>query len=310
MVDVIGVGANSVDYVYLLPQFPQPEGPASKLHIARHLISCGGQTATTLSTCAAMGLRTKYIGATGNDDNGRRIREELERRGVDIAHAPVRDATNPFAVILLDERRGERVVLWDRQPSLQLRPDEIDAAVIRQARLVHVDDVDEEAAIRAASLAREAGIPVTTDIERVTARTEELVATASVAIFAEHVLEQLTGERDTERALFAAHRIRLPADTTSHWVCVTLGARGAMMVDGRQLYHEPGFRVKVVDTTGAGDVFRGAFIVAVLRGDPSADVVRFANAAAAISCARMGAMGGIPTVAEVRKLLAGERTTI
>ena len=301
--DVVGIGANSVDYVYCLPRFPQPDGPAAKLRIGKHLITCGGQTATALCTCAALGLRTAYVGTIGNDPNGERIREELSRRGVGVEHTHVRDAINPFAVILLDER-GERVVLWERAPGLELRAAEVDPSLIRGARLVHVDDVDEEAAIRAARLASEAGIPVTSDIERVTPRTEELVAAVTIPIFAEHVPEALTGERDLERALRQIQQVRLKPDPTygkpdatyaGDLVCVTLGARGAMLLAGDRVYDEPAHRVAVVDTTGAGDVFRGAFIVALLRGDSPADILRFANAAAAVSCGRVGAMNGVPT---------------
>jgi len=305
MVDVVGVGANSVDYVYRLPQFPQPDSPAAKLRIAQHLVTCGGQTATALCTCAAMGLRTKYIGTIGNDPNGDRMRGELAGRGVDVEHVSVRDAINPFAVILLDER-GERVVLWQRVPGLELSPDALDPSLIRGARLLHVDDVDEEAAIEAARLGRQAGIPVTSDIERVTTRTEELVTSATVPIFAAHVPEALTGERDIERALRKLQKVRLKPDTTSleHLICVTMGARGAMLLAGDVVYHEPGRQVNAADTTGAGDVFRGAFIVALLRGDAPEDILRFANAAAAISCTRIGAIASVPTVEETMSLVA------
>ena len=339
MFDVVGVGANSVDYVYRLPVFPTPDSPTAKLRIARHAISCGGQTATTLCTCAAMGLRSRYVGATGSDDNGRLMRDELSRRGVDITHARVRDASNAFAVILLDDAAGERVVLWDRDSRLDLAPDDVDPGVIGDARLLHVDDVDVEAAIRAASMARDAGIPVTSDIERVDDRTEALIAAVTIPIFAEHVLEPLTGERDFERALRAIQRgrvrprVRLKPDTTYEGtarlkpndspgrerktqpayeqglVCVTLGARGAMLLDGDRLHQAPAFPVAVSDTTGAGDVFRGAFIAALLRGDAPGDILRFANAAAAISCTRPGAINGVPTLDETLQLLATPSTT-
>jgi sulfofructose kinase len=307
MVDVVGVGANSVDYVYRLPQFPRPDSPAAKLRISEHRVTCGGQTATALCACAAMGLRSAYVGTTGNDPNGERMRQELASRGVDITHTFVRDAVNPFAVILLDERQGERIVLWDRSPALRLEPGDVDASLIRRARLVHVDDVDEEAAIRAAELAREAGIPVTSDIERVTGRTAQLVAAVTVPIFAEHIVEELTGERDVERALRQLRTVRLKPDATyAHdLLCVTLGARGAMLLADGRLYHEPAFPVGAVDTTGAGDVFRGAFIVALLRGDPPEQMLRFANAAAALSCTRVGALASVPTLEETMSLVSG-----
>lgn len=295
--DVVGVGANSVDYVYRLPRFPQPDSPAAKLRISEHRVTCGGQTATALCTCAAMGLRATYIGTTGSDPNGERMRRELSARGIDLAHASVREAMNPFAVILLDERQGERVVLWDRGPGLLLEDDELAPSLIRGARLLHVDDVDEEAAIRAAQIARDEGLPVTSDIERVTPRTEALVAAVTVPIFAEHAAQVLTGEREVARAIRAVQ-----AASGARMVCVTLGARGAMLLADGRLYHEQACPVETIDTTGAGDVFRGAFIVALLRGDPPEQILRFANAAAAISCTRVGAMASVPTLEETRTL--------
>ena len=297
MFDVVGVGANSVDHIYRLPEFPQADSPAAKLRIAHHAVACGGQTATTLCTCAGMGLRARYVGATGNDENGRLIRDELLRRGVDITHTAVRDAANAYAVILLDNAQGERVVIWDRESRLDLAPGDIDPAVIGDARLLHVDDVDVEASIHAASIARKAGIPVTSDIERVGDRTEALIALVTVPIFAEHVLEPLTGERDFERALRVLRRRH------AGMLCVTLGARGAMLLDGDRLFHEPAFQAAAMDTTGAGDVFRGGFIAALLRGDPPGGILRFANAAAAISCTRLGAINGVPSLEETEETL-------
>ena len=290
--DVIGVGANSVDYVYRLPAYPRPDSATAKMRIESHLVSCGGQTATALSTCAAMGLRAKYVGAFGGDDNGRRMRDELTRRQVDLSDAVTRDAPNRFAVILLDQAVGERIVLWDRDARLSLNDSEVTTA-LSSTRLIHVDDEDQEAAIRAAAIGRDAGVPVTSDIERLTDRTGELVAAVTVPIFAEHLLQELTGESDFERGLRKVRR------THDGMLCVTLGARGAMLLDGDTLHHEPARPVKVVDTTGAGDVFRGAFIYALLRGDAPADMLRFANAAAAFSCTRVGAIASVPSLRDV-----------
>jgi sugar/nucleoside kinase (ribokinase family) len=162
---------------------------------------------------------------------------------------------------------------------------------------VHVDDTDQDAAIRAASIARGAGVHVTSDIDRVTSRTEELVGAVTIAILAEQVPEALTGEKDLERALRKLRRIQ------PGMLVVTLGARGSMMLDGDRVHYAPAFRVDVVDTTGAGDVFRGAFIYALLRGDAPADILRFANAAAGVSCTRLGAINGVPTLNDTASLL-------
>ena len=295
--DVVGVGANSVDYVYRLPAYPEPEGPRSKLKISSHRISCGGQIATTLSTCAAMGLRAKYVGAVGADGNGQRLLAELHHRGIDTSNTVVREALNAYAVILIAEDVGERVVLWDRSEALALNPHELPAEAIVSARALHVDDVDQDAGIAAARIARQAGVIVTSDIDRVTDRTEELIATVTIPIFAEHVPPALTGEKDPERALRRLRR------THAGLLCVTLGAHGSMLLDGDCPHHQPAFPITPVDTTGAGDVFRGAFIVALLRGDAPADILRFANAAAAVSCTRTGAIDSVPSSADAQSLI-------
>jgi sulfofructose kinase len=298
MFDVLGIGANSVDYVYRLPAYPEADGPNAKMRISSHTVCCGGQMATALATCMAMGLRVKYIGATGTDDNGRRIREELGRRGIDMSDAVIRDVTNQFAVIMVDEQLGERIVLWDRHDGLVLRDRELPADLLTAARVVHVDDVDQNAAITAARIARAGGSIVTSDIDRLTPRTEELVAAVTMPIFAEHVPKTLSGEDDFERALRKLRRLN------PGMMCVTLGPRGAVLLDGDRFHHQPAFDVHVVDTTGAGDVFRGGFIYALVQRKPIDEALRIANAAAAVSCTRLGALNGVPTLDEVHELMA------
>jgi sugar/nucleoside kinase (ribokinase family) len=299
MTDVVGVGANSVDFVYRLPAHPRPDSPLAKLPITEALVSCGGQVTTALATCASLGLRTSYIGTIGTGDDGTRMRETLTQLGIDISHAVARDVRNPFAVILLDES-GERVVLWKREPGVALRAEDIDGDAIAAARLLHVDDVDIDASMEAARLARAHGLPVTSDIERTTEEVRALIDIVTVPMFAEHVPAALTGETDTARALRA---LRRPHHTM---VCVTQGARGATMLAGDRLHHEPASRVRAIDTTGAGDVFRGAFIHAMLAGREPREILRFANAAAAASCTRIGAMSSVPTLAETERLLGPE----
>lgn len=296
--DVVGVGANSVDFVYRLPAAPRADSATAKLRISSHTVSCGGQMATALAGCAALGLRPAYAGAVGTDDNGRRVTRELAGRGIDLSHLVTREAANQFAVITVDDSTGERIVLWDRDDRLMLQPAEVPAALIAATRLVHVDDVDEAAAIRAATLARDAGVPATSDLDRVTDRTMALVAAVSIPIFAEHVVPAITGEADYERGL------RKLRQEHAGMLCITLGPRGAMMLVGDRLYVEPGFAVQAVDTTGAGDVFRAGFIHAFLSGAAPPAILRFANAAAALSCTRAGALGSVPTLAEVDRFLA------
>jgi sugar/nucleoside kinase (ribokinase family) len=104
--DVVGVGANSIDYVNVLPAWPEQEGPRSKMRVVRRLRCPGGQTATALAACAGFGLRAKYVGCVGNDDNGQAILADLAGRNVDVADAATGGAPNGSAVILIVETRG------------------------------------------------------------------------------------------------------------------------------------------------------------------------------------------------------------
>ena len=160
-------------------------------------------------------------------------------------------------------------------------------------RAAAVDDVDLAASIQAANLAMAAGKPVTSDIERTTDDVRALIDAVTIPIFAEHVPAELTGEANLPRAL---ERLRKPHHSM---LCVTLGPRGALLLAGHEVIHEPGISVQTVDTTGAGDIFRGAFIYALLRGEPPREIVRFANAAAALRCTRSGAMSSMPSMAEI-----------
>jgi sugar/nucleoside kinase (ribokinase family) len=238
--------------------------------------------ATTLCTCAALGLKTRYVGSFGSDDHGRLIRSELEQRGVETSHSAVRYAPNRHAVILVDERTGERTIAWHRDAALALQPRDLAPEALAGARLLHVDNVDEE---------------MTTDVDVVTDTTGVLIAAATLPVFAAHVPEVLTGQTDPRRALRELRR------QYGAMLCVTLGSRGAMLLAGDELFEAPAFRVEAIDTTGAGDVFRGALIFSLLRGDPPESMLRFANAAAAVSCTREGAIASVPNLQEIDRLV-------
>jgi sulfofructose kinase len=295
--DVVGIGENSVDHVLRLPALPGP-GQATKFQVSSTSHEPGGQIVTALCTCTAMGLRASYIGAFGHDDDGKRLRAALESRGLDLTHAPVRLVPNRSAVILVDERNGDRVVMAHRDAALALTPEMLPRAALARARVVHVDGVDEAASIEAARLGRAAGAHVTCDLDAIGAGTAALLAELTIPILAQGLPEAITGEPDPERALR-----QLPAPH-ARIRCVTLGAQGALLLDGDRVIRCEAPAVEVVDSTGAGDVFRGAFIVALLRGDPPERLLRFATAAAALSCTRQGALGGVPTLDEVQALMS------
>jgi sugar/nucleoside kinase (ribokinase family) len=180
---------------------------------------------------------------------------------------------------------------------MALRSDDLPPELTRGVRLVHVDDVDGDAAIAAGRAGIAAGLPVTSDLEAVKPYTAALLDAVTVPIFAESVAEQLSGEPDLETAL---RTLRKPHMTH---LCTTLGSRGAVMLAGDRFVRQAAFRIDPLDTTGAGDIFRAGFIFALLRGDTPDQILRFACATAAVSCTERGAINSVPTLDEVERLL-------
>jgi len=292
-VDVLGLGENSVDRVIVVPHLPGTLNAPTKMHVDAVVRSCGGQVATAIAACASLGLRTAYAGVVGSDDDGRLVRETLTLRDINVEHLrTIAGATTRWATILVDANSGERSVLWNRDPALAMTAADIDAIDVSRARLVHVDDTDMPSSIRLATAARRAGRLVTTDIDTAP-HAFDLLAIATHPILSEHALTVLSGENDPERGLRA---LRRQCDGV---LCVTLGAHGAMALDGDTLVTVPGISVTAIDTTGAGDVFRAGFITSLLAGRSLTDTLKFANTAAALSCTKAGAISGVPTLADV-----------
>jgi sulfofructose kinase len=296
--DVVGLGQNSVDYMAVATA---PLGANSKQRLERFARLPGGQTATAIVACARLGWRTRYLGTFGDDEAGRLSRESLTREGVDVSEArSVAGATNRVAVILVDSRSGERTVLWHRDPELRLETDARLQAAAVSGRFLLVDCEDISTSTAAAIAARERRIPTILDVEDVQPGTDTLLRAIDAIITAEQFPSALTGHADLGRALEAIERAY-----GAPLVCVTLGADGSLARCGGREIRTPAFPVDCVDTTGAGDVFRGAFASACLRW-PEGDIERvlaYANAAAALNCRGLGARGAIPDAAAVDGLV-------
>ncbi len=296
--DVVGLGLNSIDLLAVVAEHPAPD---TKQRLQRFARLPGGQTATAMVTCARLGWRARYIGTFGDDDLGGLARESLEQEGVDIsASRTVAGASNQFAVILVDASTGARTILWDRHPGLTMTPSTVPGDAVVSGRLLLVDCHETAAATDAARQARAAGIPTIIDVEKVRPGTDLLLRQIDAIIAAETFPATLTGHDDPGRALEAMAR------EYGALVCVTLGREGSLArCSGREI-RTPAFPVNCVDSTGAGDAFRGGFLAACLRwprGDIE-DVLRYANAVAALDCRVLGARGGLPRPAEVDALLA------
>jgi len=298
---VVGVGQNATDTLILLSHFPAYAG---KVAFERELLSPGGQVASAMVTCAKLGLRVKYIGSVGDDERGRIQLESLRETGINLDDVEVRkNCPNQTAYILIDQATGERTVLWQRNDCLRLDPDSMTVEKITSAHLLHIDAHDTAAVARAAQIAREHHIPVTVDVDTIYHGFDRVLPHVDYLVASSEFPVQWTNERDPFRALETIQdEFHIPV------AAMTLGALGALArVDGRFIY-SPAFVVNCADTTGAGDVFHGAFCYAVLQNMPMRETLEFSNAMAAMNCTALGARGGISTVDHARALIErGER---
>ncbi len=294
--DVVGVGLNATDTLLVVPHFPAYAGKAP---FDEEMLSPGGQVASAMVTCARLGLRVKYIGTVGDDERGRIQLESLRESGINLDHVQQRKGcANQSAYIVIDQSTGERTVLWRRPEGLRLAPEEIAPGEITGARLLHIDGHDTPAVERAARIAREAGIPVTVDVDTVYHGFDRVLPYVDYLVTSSEFPPQWTNERDPFKALEMIQNeygMRLAG--------MTLGAHGCLARTGGRFVYSPAFVVNCADTTGAGDVFHGAFCYAVLQNMPIEDALDFCNAMAALNCTALGARGGIRGLEEARALI-------
>jgi sulfofructose kinase len=293
--DVVGFGQNAVDHVCLVPHFPAFN---TKLQVTRYRQMAGGQIATAMVECSLLGMRAKYVGKVGADELGRFSLESLKEYGIDSSDVSVEpDSYNHYSFIMVDATNGERTILFDRDERLRYREGELSRSMVTSGKLLHLDANDLQAAVLCSKWAREAGIPVCLDIDRCDPGVENLLPQIDFLIPSENFPLEYSETDNLHDALKKLHAI------TGGFLCATLGARGALALFEGEFLPSPGFKVQTVDTTGAGDVFHGAFLYGVWRNWPLKSVLEFANAAAAINCAHLGARGGLTSLREVLNFL-------
>jgi sugar/nucleoside kinase (ribokinase family) len=295
MVDLVGVGLNATDTLIPLADYP---ARGSKVEFRGATVMPGGQTATTVVACQSWGMSTRYVGKLGDDDAARLHREAFVRAGVEARLIEVSEAASPQSLIIVDGG-GERTVLCRKDERLILQPGDIDRGWIENARALHVDGYDTAAATLAAGWARAAGIPVIADLDELYPGVERLIENVDYLIVSRDFPSRLMKERDLEKAL-RGMQLRFGCTLTA----ATLGEDGVLAWDGTRLHHSSAYRVPVVDTTGAGDLFHAGFIYGLTQGWLLERQLDFACAAAALNCTASGARGGIGSVSAIEELMA------
>jgi sulfofructose kinase len=298
--DVVGFGQNSVDLLAVIRDHPAPD---SHVRAERLIRMPGGEVATAVVACARLGCRTRYIGAIGKDDAGAMVEARLRDEGVDLAHVLRVDAQNRFAIILVDSA-GHRTVIWHRDQNIERLAGIIDRRAAASGRVLMLDASDPEGSAVAAGAARAAGNPVLLDVDAFDPSLTGLLGSADVVIASATFFTDYSGAAGTGEGLR-----RLAREFGGALAVATLGPEGSLALCEGQEIHTPAFTVDVVDSTGAGDAFRGGFAASWLRfgaDAPLGGLLQYASAVAALNCGALGAQTGLPTWPEVDALVAGQ----
>lgn len=296
MTALLCVGHSALDTIFSVPEIPVT--PVKVLATA--CVESGGGMAANASVAASrLGAQVSYCGRVGNDAAGTRILAQLAAERVDVTMVRRVDrCQSPIATILVD-RHGERLICIYNDPALDPDPSWLPVESIRKFSAVLADVRWPEGAARWLDAARAASVPAVFDgdVGPVDAL-RDLCGRCDFAIFSTAGLALASGVSDVGDGL---RRVQAVAHGV---VGVTVGADGFLWLEGDREHRALAPRVSAIDTLAAGDVFHGAFALAIGEGKTVAAAARFANAAAALKCTHLGGRLGAPTRAEVDALLA------
>ena len=295
--DAVGFGTNAVDFLISVPHYPDFN---SKVELTGYIQAAGGEAASTMAGLRRLGLAVSYIGRFGDDQSGRFGLDSLIAEGVNVEYAEqVAGAATQIAFIVIDERSGERTVIWKRDAKLAFNADEAPIEAVSRCRLLHLTPHDVRACVQMAGAARKAGVIVSADIDNVFQGIDELLPLVDILVMSADFPGRFLGIEDKRASLVEIEQRYGPA-----LVGITLGDEGSLLYCGKEFIETPGFAVPggCMDTTGAGDAFRAGLIWGILQGEAVASAARYANAVAALKCRAVGARTALPTVSELVEL--------
>ncbi|TKU04913.1 sugar kinase [Citrobacter sp. wls828] len=295
MIRVACVGITVMDRIYYVEGLPTEGGK----YVAKRYTEVGGGPAATAAVAAAkLGAQVDFIGRVGDDDTGNSLLAELESLGVNTRYTRRYTGAKSSQSAIMVDAQGERIIVNYPSPDLLHDADWLNEIDFSQWDVVLADVRWHEGARQAFTLARRAGVMTVLDGDVTPQDISELVALSDHAAFSEPGLARLTGITDPVVGLKKTQTL-----TNGH-VYVTRGSEGCDWIKNNTLQHQSGFKVDVVDTTGAGDVFHGALAFSLAGGDAPEDAVRFASGVAALKCTRPGGRAGIPDCDQTRSFLS------
>ncbi|MBN2150492.1 MAG: carbohydrate kinase family protein [Candidatus Lokiarchaeota archaeon] len=299
--ELVGLGEIALDWVDEIPHFPQPD---EKIDALSQNFFTGGVTANFLSGAARLGVDVGFLGAVGDDDYGTFLLEGLKKASIDASLVKRKDKS-PVNFIMVAKDSGEKIII--QSPYMQttkLAPADIKEEYFSKAKALHTTAIHEDLTVECLRIAKRRGITVSLDLEkqiavRGQAALRPIINEVDILLPNKEGARTLTGEPDIKAAArkFLGWGPRL--------VVMTLGGEGCLVTTPTSQERIPAYKVRVSDTTGAGDAFCAAFITAhVIKGLDVEAAASLANAAAALKVQHLGATSGQPSWEEARSFQA------
>lgn len=298
--DIVGIGMSILDSIKIVPSFPRECG-VTEVH--RSALMGGGPVPTALCAASRLGAKTAIVDRIGDDWRGDLIRDDYERFGVDVS-CLVREAgkRSTFGTVLVREFDGERHIVFEAGDFTPFTSDELAGGMLRHSSILHLNGRHWPACIEAAKWVKESGGLVSFDggAHRYDPKFCDLFPFVDILIVARDFAESLSQSQDRGDQLAVLSR------WGANVIGITDGAGGSdWLINRDEIFHQPAFPIEdIVDTTGCGDVFHGAFLFAFNRGDDIETCARFASAAAALSAKGLGGRGTLPSLPQVEVMLA------
>ena len=293
--DIIGLATPGQDLVVELEKMPR--------EVSTKMYDCcfqgGGWVATALCAAGNLGMRASFCGVVGDDVFGRMIAEDFRYNNVDTSHLIVEKGKRSNFCLCITERCDKKKTFISRPGECrEVEPEDIDEEYIRSARMLHVGFVN-EGIRRAADIIHSVDGKVSVDAAYYKPYVYENYDIFDIFIGSEYYFDGLVSElgKDTSKPLTDEEKfevMRYVQKKGPDIVIFTFGADGCMGIYGDNTFSQPAMDVPVVDTTGAGDVFHGAFDTAYLKGMDVVSAARFATGVSSIKCTKMGGRAGIP----------------
>jgi len=292
-IDVFGLGQNCWDYIGEIEDYPPPD---IKYEMSSLMEVGGGPVATALVALARWGLSCAYCGMVGDDRYGTSLTDSLHMESIDTSRTFVRkQSTSQIAFIVTEKDKARRTIFWQRPSGVPVQPEELDIEAIRNARLLYTDSLLIDASIKAARVARAAGVPVMVDAGTLRKDSLKLAALSNYYIVSRPFARSLIGEDNPREACLVLQKLGPEV------VGVTLGNEGYVVLAKNEWIEGSAYHVNTIDTTGCGDVFHAGFTYGILQNWEMRKTSDFAAWAAAEVSTRLGGRDGIPSVYEYEK---------